>query len=72
MSKMTVHKYEVGDEVLFKSKFTNPSCGLVGREGTWAKIIGIAPSYNNKPHYYLDCEAGVVYPETLFVGRYEE
>ena len=39
-----IHKYEVGDEVLFKSKFTNPSCGLVGREGTWAKITGIAPS----------------------------
>jgi hypothetical protein len=70
--KNIVHKYEVGDEVLFKSKFTNPSCGLVGREGTWAKITGIAPSYNNKPHYYLDNEEGVVYPETLFVGRYEE
>ena len=67
-----VHKYEVGDEVLFKSKFDRPSCGLVGREGTWAKITGIAPSYNNKPHYYLDNEEGVVYPETLCGGRYEE
>ena len=27
---MIVHKYEVGDEVLFKSKFTNPSCSPVG------------------------------------------
>ena len=67
-----VHKFEVGDTVLFKHKFINPSCGLVGREGTFAKITGIAPSYNNKPHYYLDKEEGVVYPEDLFVGRYEE
>ena len=67
---MIVHKYEVGDEVLFKSKFTNPTCDLVGREGTWAKIRGIAPSYNNKPHYYLEGDTSV-YPETLFVGRYE-
>ena len=66
------HKYSIGDKVKFKSKFDRPTCDLVGREGTWAKITGIAPSYNNKPHYYLDNEAGVVYPETLFVGRYEE
>lgn len=65
-----VHKYEVGDTVLFKHKFTNPSCGLVGKEGTWAKITGIAPSYNNRPHYYLE-SSDSVYPENLFVGRYE-
>ena len=65
-----VHKYEVGDTVLFKHKFTNPSCGLVGKEGTWAKITGIAPSYNNRPHYYLE-GSDSVYPENLFVGRYE-
>ncbi len=69
---MIVHKYEVGDTVMFKVSFKNPSCGLVGREGTTARITGIAPSYNNKPHYYLDCEEGTVYPESLFVGRYEE
>ena len=68
---MIVHKFEVGDTVLFKHKFTNPSCGLVGREGTWAKVTGIAPSYNNKPHYYLE-GSDSVYPETLFVGRHEE
>ena len=67
-----VHKFEVGDTVLFKHKFTNPTCGLIGKESTWATITGIAPSYNNRPHYYLDCEEGTVYPETLFVGRYEE
>lgn len=66
-----IHKFEVGDEVLFKSKFTNPSCSLVGREGTWAKITGIAPSYNNKPYYYIDNIKGEVFAETLFVGRYE-
>ena len=64
-----VHKYKVGDVVFFKSKFTNPSCGLEGREGTSAKITGLVPSYNNKPHYYLDIEEGTVYPENLFVGR---
>ena len=69
---MVVHKFEVGDEVLFKSKFTRPSCGLEGREGTWAKITGIAPSYNNKPYYYIDNIKGEVFAETLFVGRYEE
>lgn len=66
------YKYSVGDYVRFKSKFTNPTCGLAEKAGTVAKITGIAPSYNNKPHYYLDNEAGVVYPETLFVGRYED
>ena len=69
-----VHKFEVGDEVLFKSKFTNinHTCGIAGREGTWAKITGIAPSYNNKPYYYIDNIKGEVFAETLFVGRYEE
>ena len=65
-----VHKFEVGDEVLFKSKFDRPTCGLVGKEGTWATISGIAFSYNNKPHYHLEGEEGV-FSETLFVWRYE-
>ena len=64
-----VHKYEVGDEVLFKSKFTSPSCGLVGREGTWAKITGIAPSYNNRPHYKVNGVDDEVFPETVFAGK---
>ena len=63
-----VHKYEVGDEVLFKSKFTRPTCDLVGREGTWAKITGIAPSYNNRPHYYISAEDSV-FPERVFEGK---
>lgn len=64
-----VHKYSVGDKVKFKDKFTRPSCGLVGREGTVVEITGVAKSYNNKPHYYLNNEEGVVYPENLFVGK---
>lgn len=64
-----VHKYSVGDKVKFKDKFTRPSCGLVGREGTVVTITGIAKSYNNKPHYYLNNEEKVVYPENLFVGK---
>ena len=64
-----VHKYSVGDKIKFKDKFTRPSCGLVGREGTVVTITGIAKSYNNKPHYYLNNEEGVVYPENLFVGK---
>lgn len=63
------HKYSVGDKVKFKDKFTRPSCGLEGREGTVVTITGIAKSYNNKPHYYLNNEEGVVYPENLFVGK---
>jgi hypothetical protein len=66
------YKYEVGDTVMFKVSFKNPSCGLVGREGTTAKVTGIAPAYNNKPHYYLDGDETTVYPETCFAGRYEE
>jgi hypothetical protein len=64
-----VHKYSVGDKVKFKGKFTRPSCGLVGREGTIVTITGIAKSYNNKPHYYLNNDEEVVYPENLFVGK---
>jgi hypothetical protein len=57
---------------MFKVSFKNPSCGLVGREGTTAKVTGLAKAYNNKPHYYLDGDETTVYPESLFVGRYEE
>lgn len=63
------HKYFIGDKVKFKDKFTRPSCGLVGQEGTVVTITGIAKSYNNKPHYYLNNEEEVVYPENLFVGK---
>jgi hypothetical protein len=66
------YKYEVGDTVMFKVSFKNPSCGLVGREGTTAKVTGLAKAYNNKPHYYLDGDETTVYPESLFSVRYEE
>ena len=66
-----IPKYEVGDQVIFKASFKNPSCGLVGKEGTVATIAGVAPFYNNRTHYYLKGEEGV-FPETLFAGRYKE
>lgn len=65
-----IHKYEVGDQVMFKVSFKNPTCGLADKGGTVATIAGIAPSYNNKPHYYLEGEEAV-YPESVFSGRYE-
>lgn len=66
-----IPKYKVGEQVKFKASFKNPSCGLVGKEGTVATIAGVAPFYNNRTHYYLEGEEGV-FPETLFAGRYEE
>lgn len=65
---MVTYKYNVGDYVRFKDKFSSPSTGLVGREGTIAKITGIAPSYNNKPHYYLDNNICGAYRESCFAG----
>lgn len=65
-----IHKYEVGDQVMFKVSFKNPTCGLADKGGTVATIAGIAPSYDNKPHYYLEGEEAI-YPESVFSGRYE-
>jgi hypothetical protein len=62
-----IPKYQVGDQVKFKASFKNPSCGLVGKEGTVATIAGVAPFYNNRTHYYLEGKEGV-FPETLFAG----
>jgi hypothetical protein len=62
------YKYNVGDYVKFKDKFSSPTTGLVGREGTIAKITGLAPSYNNKPHYYLDNNICGAYKESCFAG----
>ena len=62
------HKYNVGDYVRFKDTFKAPTTGLKGREGTVAKITGIAPSYDNQTHYYLNGQKGVVYRDTLFAG----
>ena len=61
-------KYNVGDYVRFKDKFNSPTTGLIGREGTITKITGIAPSYNNKPHYYLDNNICGAYVESCFAG----
>ena len=43
--KNIIYKYNVGDYVRFKDKFSSPTTGLVGREGTIAKITGIAFAY---------------------------
>ena len=64
--KDITYKYNVGDYVKFKDKFSSPTCGLVGREGTIAKITGHAFAYNNKPHYYINGDKDVVFPETVF------
>lgn len=61
------HKYNAGDVVKFKDKFHSPTCGLVGREGTTAKIAGRALPYNDRPHYYLEGEEAI-FPETCFSG----
>ena len=66
------YKYLVGDKVKFKDKFDRPTCGLVGREGEVVEITGLAFAYNNKPHYHINNESGVAYPESVFSGRYEE
>jgi hypothetical protein len=63
-----IYKYNVGDYVKFKDKFHSPTCGLVGREGTIAKITGIAFAYNNRPHYYINDIEGEVFTESCFAG----
>jgi hypothetical protein len=60
------YKYNVGDYVRFKSKFTNPTCGLAWRAGTIAKITGRALPYNNRPHYYINDVEDEVFPESVF------
>ncbi len=66
--KEVIYKYNVGDYVRFKDKFSSPTTGLVGREGTIAKVTGIAFAYNNKPHYYINDIEGEVFTETCFAG----
>ena len=63
-----IYKYKVGDYVRFKDKFSSPTTGLVGREGTIAKITGIAFAYNNRPHYYINNIEGEVFTESCFAG----
>lgn len=72
MTNKVVYKFEVGDTVMFKVSFKNPSSGLVGREGATAKVTGHALAYRGVPHYYLDEDESTCYPENCFAGRYEE
>ena len=67
--QLIIFKYNIGDKVKFKSKFKNSTCGLVWRAGTEAEITGFAPSYNNKPHYYVNGVDDEVFPETVFAGK---
>ena len=62
------YKYIAGDKVKFKDKFVRPTCGLAGREGELVEITGLALAYNNQPHYYINNEKHVVYPESVFAG----
>jgi hypothetical protein len=66
--KNITYKYNVGDYVKFKDKFSSPTTGLVGREGTIAKITGIAFAYNNRPHYHINNIEGEVFAESCFAG----
>lgn len=61
-------KYNVGDYVRFKSKFTNPTCGLAWRAGTIAKITGRALPYNDRSHYYVNDVEEEAFPESCFAG----
>ncbi len=66
---MTIeHKYNIGDKVKFRTRFANPTCGLAWRAGTVVTITGIAPSYNNKPHYYVNGVDDEAFPESCFAG----
>lgn len=65
------YKYQVGDKVKFKDKFTNPTCGCAGREGEIVEITGIAPAYNCKPCYYINGDNSTVYYERVFEGKVE-
>ncbi len=78
--KQNVYKYKVGDIVKFKNKYhPTATCGLHERAGTAAKISGYAPSYYNKPHYYLEGAVDhvgdrlikEVFPENCFAGLAE-
>jgi hypothetical protein len=78
--KQITYKYKVGETVKFKDKYhPTATCGLHERAGTTAKISGYAPSYYNKPHYYLegivahvgDRVINEVFPEEVFTGLVE-
>lgn len=62
---MLEYKYKIGNYVIFKTKFTDPTCEFEERAGTVAKITGFAPPYN-KPHYYINGVKDEAFPETAF------
>lgn len=65
---MTIkHKYKVGDKVKIRENLLNPTCGLLKLRGQVVEITGIAPSYNNRPHYYV-AAADSIFPERVFEG----
>lgn len=69
---MSAPKYEIGDTVMFKVSFKNPTCGLADKAGQTAKITGYTKAYSNTPTYYIDNDTTTAYPEYCFSGRYEE
>lgn len=66
---MINHKYQVGDKVKVRDAMLNPSCGLLKLLGQVVEITGIAPSYNNKPCYYVNNDETTVFYESLFAGK---
>ena len=63
-----IYKYNVGDKVKIRENLLNPTCGLLKLKGQVVAITGIAPSYNNRPHYYINA-ADSVFPERVFEGK---
>ena len=67
---MTInHKYQIGDKVKVRDAMLNPSCGLLKLLGQVVEITGFAPSYNNKPCYYVNNDETTVFYESLFAGK---
>lgn len=64
---MIIHKYIVGDTVMFNVTIKGP---FANRSGTTARISGLAPALGDEPYYYLEGETRT-YPESCFSGRYE-
>ena len=62
------HKYSIGDKVKIRENLLNPTCGLLKLKGQVVEITGIAPSYNNRPHYYISATDSV-FPERVFEGK---
>ena len=68
MKMMIKHKYKAGDRVKIRENLLNPTCGLLKLMGQVVEITGIAPSYNNRPHYYVSA-VDSIFPERVFEGK---